>query len=369
MATTGNSSSKTSTFRFPRNSGCRSLGLQAKQWANYLEVIEILGEGISCSDLTGSTYRITVPLVGVLDDQFCGLPDRISLGDNAFFVRLDEVESERLRHANLAQDESSYWTVGHRLEILNVQDDQVYEEWNLLEAQFLLVVRRPLTVLGSVLDRCIEGTWTRAGMFDIPQNVTWFQDFPADRFETLRSLREGMRGFNGESIARAADLYCQSVKSFDRGERDNAFILSAVALETLLGYKLTSEISFKLSLRAAALEAGSSVSVIRRIKKLYATRSSVVHSGKHATFADVTHIQQALMRFIPSMVALSQDRGGYEEAIAHLDELAWNRNLDRSPVLTEDGWWSYVPLDDCFERTYDGFDDPERLRRVWLFDD
>ncbi|SMX90759.1 MULTISPECIES: HEPN domain-containing protein [Brevibacterium] len=331
--------------------------------------IEYFGDQAAGIDLTGRKYRITVPLVGVNDDLFDGLPSRIPLGCDAFLVRLDEAESERLRLANLSDEAHSYWTVGHRLEILNVRADQVYEEWQLLEAQFNLVVRRPLTILGSVLDRLVDGTWVRGGMFHLPENYAWFEDFPAERFETLKSLREGMNGTNDAPIVRAADLYSQAVKSMNRGERDNAFILSAVALETLLGYKLNTEISFKLSLRATVLEGGNSERVLRRIRKLYSIRSSVVHSGKHATFTDVTHIQQALMRFVPTMAALSEDLGSYDSAIAHLDELAWNRQLEPSAVLTESGWWSYVPLEACFDRTYGGFDDPDRLKRVWLFDD
>lgn len=192
---------------------------------------------------TQRRYRITVPLVGVDDYLFASLPGRIPLGCNAYFVRLDEAESSRLISANFSENDD-YWTIGHRIEILEVPVDRVYNEWNLLEAQFQLVVRRPLTVLGSVLDRHAEDIWRRGGMLDIPDYVSWYQDSPENRFQTLRKPREGMNGFNVAPIERAANLYSQSVKAFARNELDNSFVLAAIALETLLGYGLTSEITF-----------------------------------------------------------------------------------------------------------------------------
>lgn len=325
-------------------------------------------EDISAAEIEGRKYRITVPLAGIDDGVFKSFPSRVPLGGDAYIARLNKRESTRLTNAHYPDSSSFYQSINHRLEILNVSAYEVYEAWNLLEAQFGLVLRRPLSVKGAVLDRQVDGIWRRGGHLNVPESSDWFDDFPVDRLETLRSLREGMGGFNGEPVARAADLYSQSIKALSRNERDNAFILSAVALETLLGFNLNTEISYRIALRATALEGGSSKTVFFRTRKLYSVRSSVVHSGKHASFTDVTHMQQALMRLIPSMSALSKDFGGYERAIDHLDELAWNRNRVPSSVISGGGWWSYVPLAQCFDRNYNGFDDPNRSSRVWLFD-
>jgi hypothetical protein len=313
-------------------------------------------------------YRITAPVKGFPDDSLSHLPGRIALGGSAYLVRLDEAETERLGSANLPDHERDWVRIGHRIEILDVPVRESYSAWGLLEAQMLLVVRKPLPIVAVVLDRKVDGVWKRGGTLDIDEHNGWMNDYPSARFETLRRLRDGMGSIVDETVLRSMELYVQSIYSYWRAEFDNSYMLAAVSFETLLGGSLTTAVSYRLALRAAILEGGGDGGVFDRIKALYDLRSKLVHSGKSVSFTSLVHMHQVLMRLIPTMGALTNEAGSYNEAIEHLDRLARSRFVDPLLAVSGAGWWSYVNLGECFARSYERYDGAARERHIFLHD-
>lgn len=319
------------------------------------------------SEVADRTYRVTAPLSGFELDQSEALPDRVDLGNGAVLARLDEQESERLEAAT-SWDSMRWGDIGYRLELHGVRAAEAHRQWRLLIHQFLLVVREPLSIVGVVLDRHVGGVWRRGGYMNVAPSTRWSRPFPSDRLATLAALRTGLGTVSPTPVLRALEHYEHSIASLWMGDFDDALVLAALSFESLLGNGVRTEISYRLCLRAATLVGEDPVPVFTRLRKLYDLRSGVVHEGKRASLLDATHMQQALMRLIPSVAALTTEVGSYESALNALDSLALDRSVDLPDTIRRRGWWSYVPLAECFRAEL-----PERETswpdgRVSLFD-
>ena len=304
---------------------------------------------LSSSVVDNRVYRITAPLVdfSLKDGEL--LPGRIDLGCSAILARLNAEESTRLKTSSIAESDHHLHGIDFRLELLNVHPNEAFRQWQLLVHEFMLIMREPLSVLTVVLDRHDGGVWRRGGWMWVQQTIRWSHGFPAERLAVLRNLRIGMGPKPPAQVTRALDHYERSVDALWRGDFDSALVMGALSLESLLGYGFTSEVSYRLSLRAATL-VGSSNDVFEYMRKLYSLRSGVVHGGKSANFEQATKMQQALMRLVPAVAALVHEIGTYEGAMQTLDEIAVDRSVPLPATIQEAGWWSYVPLVECFQR-------------------
>lgn len=300
-------------------------------------------------------YRVTLPLINFADRPLHGYNDvdpgsgylgRVDLGRNAVLVKLDEIESSRLSRELLQEEYDGYWPIDHRLEILDVPTAEIYQEATLLLRQFMLVVRAPVPVVRAVVDYKVGGTHYRGGYIALDTSTRNHHGFPRSRIETLKALRVGMGSNLPQAVLRSLDHYDHSVRSLWRSDLDDAFVMAAVGFESLLGHKLDSEISYRLCLRATRLCRGGK-DLFKALRTLYSLRSKIVHGGKSATGENVTHLQQALMRLIPSVAALSQECGSYDEAMATLDALALGSGQAEPRTISSSGWWSYVPIEAC----------------------
>lgn len=299
-------------------------------------------------------YRVTLPLInfgdrplfGFYDAPALGYAGRVDLGRDAVLVKLDESESSRLARDLLPEDHEGCWSIDHRLEILDVPTTEIYQEATLLLRQFMLVVRAPVPVVRAVVDYKVGGTYYRGGYIALDTSTRNSHGFPRSRIETLKALRVGMGSKLPQAVLRCLDHYDHSVRSLWRGEFDDAFVMAALGFESLLGHKVYSEISYRLCLRATRLCRGGE-DLFKALRALYARRSKIVHGGEGATRENVTHLQQALMRLIPSVAALTQECGSYERAIAILDALAFGAEQVEPRTVASSGWWSYVPIEAC----------------------
>ena len=312
-------------------------------------------------------YRITIPLVNFHSSDGGEFAGRTNLGCNAILANLNQGERDRLQENNSSLNR---WEVAnHRLEVHDVRPGDVHDQLRLLLQSVLLVAREPIPVLDVVLDRKVDGVWRRAGDIRHPYGRSRYTyRFPADRIGTLRELREGMGLNPPKQVRRALDHYENSVYSLWRGEPDNALVLAALSFESLLGNNLFSEISYRLCLRAASLVETRPQFIFERLKKLYALRSGVVHGGKTATPTEATHMQQALMRLIPAVAALSTECGSYDTAMDLLDRRAYDSSIPAPRTISSGGWWSFVPLAECFDRELGPLERGFYQGAVWLFD-
>lgn len=293
-------------------------------------------------------YRVTVPIANFFDEQARVHGERTELGMGAWLAPLNSVESERLHRVFGFDSPYLGASILHRLELHDVRAVDSIEQIRLLLSAFLLVVRQPVSTMAVVLDRFVEGQWTREGWADFESGAHSPLRFPRQRLATLRNLRNGLGLAPPKQILRALDHYRQSVTALWRGDFDSALVAGAISLETLLGNGIRTEISYRLCLRASTLVGYDGPKVFTTLKRLYDLRSGVVHGGKAATFEQATRLQQALMRMIPTVASLVEELGGYDHALRALDTLALDRTAPLPKTISQAGWWSYVPLAACW---------------------
>jgi hypothetical protein len=145
---------------------------------------------------------------------------------------------------------------------------------------------------------------------------------------------------------------CPTVQGSNRqGDVRKGLISAAIAWEVLLGERVQTEITFRLSQRGAILvtDGNAGIRVAERLRRLYGQRSALLHAGEEPTLEQIIQLQQFLMRALPSMVELSGRAGGYRNAIGLLDQAPYRRDAELERLLSDaEGWWAFVDVASLF---------------------
>jgi Apea-like HEPN len=296
------------------------------------------------------SLRVTVPLFNTwLEDD--GTDSLVDLGRGARIVKLHDREKRRI---------CEYWglepewaAVDWRLEVHNLAHGDLEARAREVLDQMTLVVREPAQWRSFALDRYEGGVWTRRGVswasFEVQQKLT---NLPLERLETLRVLRQNMPDIIDEQTRLAMSFYAESVRELWASDRQKALVLAAIALECLLGDAGRDGLTTKFATRGTHLvcQGDGATELFGRLRKIYAARSNVVHRGRPADFSAVTHLQQFLMRAIPSMMKLCADTGGHTNALAALDSASFVPTPSVAALMGQGSWWSFVDAAACVAR-------------------
>jgi hypothetical protein len=302
------------------------------------------------------SVRLTVPLVNtsVIVDG-APLVGRIEVTPRVVLGSLDDSEEARVESA-LALPQ---YTVRYRLEIHGHQLRMDLGASTIRNRDAETVIRRHLAMLScavrmaprwvsAVADELLEGRWKR---------VAWVgyggggqrerhANLPSERLRTWGRLLENWpaEGLDAR-LYLALEYYADSVADF-REHPSKSLMSAAIALETLLGGDLLTQIARGLSQRGGLLVARGeeALFISRRLKTWYTARSKLVHGGRLPSQDVVVGLHRFLMRAIPSMAALMQVTGGHEEALRALDEAVFV-HVSEVDSLFEAGnrWWDFVP--------------------------
>ncbi|QKW20480.1 hypothetical protein HUT16_16645 [Kitasatospora sp. NA04385] len=278
--------------------------------------------------------------------NFIDQPQRIPLGGEMAMVRLEKDEEDRVAYSIYNR-----YFGGWRLEIHNVPDRPAawLLEFSRRKISLLCCAERVAPGFSAVLDRYNGEHWER---------VKWLGMIKGARHSFISSSRLSAWGEICESwpsptpdkrISVALDFFRESV--YERQDRNfsNSLLLLAVAYESLLGDGLQGDLTFRLSQRGALLTSKGepSYKVAKRLKSIYASRSRLVHNGKEPDIADITRLQQFMMRAIPSIARLSSTCSSYKGALEALDSAPFFRIPEIDDLFSpegESGWWEKVDI-------------------------
>lgn len=299
---------------------------------------------------TEPSLRVTVPLFNMwlLDHGDEPAQSKIDLGRGAMVVKLHDRERRRI---------CGYWDLDPelaplhwRLEVHDISLGDLEARAREVLDQMTLVVREPAQWRSLLLDRYEDGVWIRRGVswtsFEVPNYMT---EIPLAALETLRALRENMPDVVDEQTRLALSFYAESVRELRTADLQKALLLAAIALECLFGDAGRDGLTTKFATRGTHLvcQGEGAMELFDRLKKIYAARSNVVHQGRPADFSAVTHLQQFLMRAIPSMMKLCADTGGRARALAALDSASFVPSPSVAALMGQGSWWSFVDAAAC----------------------
>ncbi len=261
-------------------------------------------------------------------------------------AKLNRRESDRVSRS-LANPYAGGW----RIEMFGIESNDPSEVAEIVKRRFALLscTQRLAPTYHAVLDRydADHGQWVRV----VPlwggagARQASLSDSRLDRWGELVAAWPVE---TGERIYISLDFFRESIIERQSGSLPKALLTLAVAFEALIGDGLDGEITYRLCQRASLLvtSGDNAVRTMARIKKLYGARSRLVHDGKTPTLETVTHLQQYMMRAIPSLARLSEACGGIKPALTVLDRAPFERDsrLDALVALGEESWWSKVDV-------------------------
>lgn len=303
-------------------------------------------------DLKPGSLRATVPLYAtwVIDSGALEVSGRFQIGPEVILARLNASESERIRRYWAGRLPPPAWRLEvHGVDASNLAGVELSVRRAI--AQLSLAVRVSPWWVAIAVDRWNGTNWVRLGSCGTGGGVEGTTHIPVERLKTANVLRQRWRGNLPNQVWQSLDYYHESVLELWRVHLGKALLMASISFESLLGGGLSSELSYRLALRGALLVAtGDDTTLVhKRLRSIYGRRSKVVHEAQDADFATVTHLQQYLMRALPSMVELLNSAGGYEKAIALIDESVFAVQPELMALMdASPDWWSYVDVAACF---------------------
>lgn len=303
--------------------------------------------------------RITVPIpssrISEAYRSDIEYPCRRVLSQGFEVAVLDEREQQRLESSPYAI--ATNW----RLEIFNRIERWECEKWSAdVHERVDGLVTSALAKLSLCVREYFPGEYIVVDEFDGIEwrHVTNIQTtdrtysgavawVPVERLRSWGDLIDNWPDEPDESLNLALAYYRESVLQRRARRLSSAIVSAAIATEILFG-DVNSELTHRISVRSAQLvSAGEdAIRVQQVVKKLYALRSKVVHTGKGADVHRVDLWHRFLMHAIPAVAAWG---GSLDSLRRALDESTFIRSDDLARLQVRGEWWGFCDFVSCLD--------------------